>query len=201
MNPCDHNRGFSAFIPATKEVEKMSSIWRVLFFVYNLVVLVLAGAALASAAGRPEPMKYIIIALSTPGNRLVLGIVAVLFIVVTVMVLFYLLKGERQPRSIVVEHDLTGEISITVPAIKAIIMKAVKPVEGLREIRPVVNNSPQGLVIYLHTAVNPSVSVPDMGREIQALVKKSLQEIGGLQVAEVRVLADDLSQSHKPTGR
>lgn len=179
----------------------MSVIWRVLFFVYNLFVLFLAGAALASAAGRPEPLKYIITALATPGNRLALGVVAIIFMVFTLMVLYYLLKGERQPRSIVVEQDLTGEISITVPAIKAIIMKAVKPVEGLREIRPVVNSSTQGLVIYLHTAVNPSVSVPNMGREIQALVKKSLQEIGGLQVAEVRVLADDLSQSQKPAGR
>jgi len=70
-------------------------------------------------------------------------------------------------------------------------MRAIKPIEGVRDIKPHVSQSVEGLVIKLHMAINPELSVPDLSQQIQSAVKQYLQDIGGLQVAEVRLLVDD----------
>lgn len=168
---------------------------RFLFFIYNLVFIVLAGAAIGAALGWDKPQGYITLALSTPQNRISVGLVAVVFLVIAVIMLTTSLKFESQPRSVVVRSALTGDVSITVSAIKAIIMKAVRKVEGIREIEPSISNSPEGIKVYLHVAINPEYSVPEMTKDIQAIVKQYLEEIGGLDVAEIKILVDDFNEN------
>jgi len=111
------------------------------------------------------------------------------------------LKYENKPDSIIVDSSLAGQVSITVPAIKVIIMKAVKKVDGVKEIKPAVSTSNDGLVVYLHTAINPDYNVPEMSKSLQQIVKEYLENIGGLQVSQVKVLVDDFSNSNKAVNR
>lgn len=168
---------------------------RFLFFIYNLIFIVLAGAAIGVALGWDKPLGYITLALSTPQNRISVGLVAVVILVIAIIMLATSLKFESQPRSVVVRSALTGDVSITVSAIKAIIMKAVRKVEGIREIEPSISNSPEGIKVYLHVAINPEYSVPEMTKSIQAIVKQYLEEIGGLDVAEIKILVDDFNEN------
>jgi len=89
-------------------------------------------------------------------------------------------------------------VSITVAAIKTIISRAVKKVDGVKETRSSVAQGPDGVIIYLHMMINPEISVPEMSKNVQAAVKEQLESIGGLQVSEVRVLVDDFSHANKP---
>jgi|GEM_PF-263432 len=168
---------------------------RLLFFVYNLVFIILAGAAVGAALGWDEPLAYINLALSTPQNRISVGLVAVVVLVIAIVMLVTGLKFESRPKAIVVQIALAGDVSITISAIKAIIMKAVRKVEGIREIEPSISNSPEGIMVYLHVAINPEYSVPEMTKSIQTIVKQYLEDIGGLSVAEVRILVDEFSES------
>ncbi|MDD3268452.1 MAG: alkaline shock response membrane anchor protein AmaP [Syntrophomonadaceae bacterium] len=178
----------------------MEKTWRLVLFIYNLLLASLAGVAVAAAAGRPEPLYYIELALSTPQNRVVLGTVAILIIAVALFLLFSGLKRASKPdETILVKSELNGQVSITVPAIKLIIMRAVKKVEGVRDIRPAVSNAQDGLVVYLHMMINPEHNVPEMSRKLQEVVKQYLEEIGGLQVSEVKVLVDDFNVAQKST--
>lgn len=177
----------------------MSGIWRFVLFLYNLFLLLLAGTAVVAAMGKPEPLNYITLALSTSQNRIIVGIAAIFIIVLTVFVLISLFNRKPKNNSIIVENSLAGQVSITVAAVKVIIMKAVKKVEGVKDIKPVVSDGPEGLIIYLHMMINPEYSVPEMSKNIQDSVKEYLQNIGGLQVAEIRVLVDDFSTNTKST--
>ena len=78
-------------------------------------------------------------------------------------------------------------------------MKAVKRVEGVKEIRSAVKDSPEGLIITMHMMINPEHSVPEMSKNVQTAIKESLETIGGLTVAEVRVLVDDFAVAPKST--
>jgi len=173
---------------------------RLLFFVYNLIFIFLAGAAVGAALGWDEPVAYIKLALSTPQNRISVGLVAVVILVIAIMMLGTSLKFESQPKSIVVRTALAGDVSITISAIKAIIMKAVRKVEGIREIEPSISNGPEGIMVYLHAAINPEYSVPEMTKDIQNIVKQYLEDIGGLTVAEVKILVDDFTESTRVSG-
>jgi len=175
----------------------MNIVQRCLFFIYNLLLVIVSAAGAAAALGRPEPVYYINLALSTPQNRLAVGLVATVVLVVALIMLMAGFKIEAKPNTIVVDSTLAGEISITVPAIKAIIMKAVRKVEGVKETSADIKSNPEGLIVYLHMMINPDYSVPEMCKNVQAMVKQYLETTGGLRVAEVKVLVDDLSVSGK----
>ena len=178
----------------------MSIFKRLLFFIYNLIFIVIAGAAAAAALGRDEPLTFINLALSTADNRVAVGLIATVVLVIAVIMVLTSLKIESQPGSIVVVGGLNGDVSISIPAVKAIIMKAVRKVEGIKEIEPSVSNSPEGIMVYLHLMINPDYSVPEMSRSIQIVVKQYLEEIGGLSVAEVKILVDDFRDNAKRSG-
>ncbi|HWP95909.1 MAG TPA: alkaline shock response membrane anchor protein AmaP [Syntrophomonadaceae bacterium] len=178
----------------------MSAWWRVVIILYNLVLVLLAAVGIAAAMGRPEPLYYINLILSTPENRVIMGTVAVALLLVGLTALISALKSEDPAlNSIMVDSTLSGEISITVPAVNIIIMKAVKKVQGVRDIRPTVFNGTDGLLVKLHMMINPDYSVPEMCKEIQETVKQYLEETGGLKVSEVRVLVDDFAGSNRST--
>ncbi len=168
---------------------------RFLFFIYNLIFLILAGAAICAALGWNKPQAYISLALSTPQNRVSVGLVAVVILVLAIVMLANGFRFESKPKSIVVRTALAGDVSITISAVKVIIMKAVRKVEGIREIEPSITNSTEGIKVYLHTAINPEYSVPEMTKDIQAIVKQYLEEIGGLDVAEIKILVDDFNEN------
>lgn len=173
---------------------------RILFFIYNLVFIVLAGAAVALALGQDKPLTYIDLAVATPQNRIILGLVAVVILIIAVMMLVTGFKVESQPTSIVVNKALSGDVSISISAIKVIIMKAVRKVEGIREVEPTVSNGPAGVKVHLHVAINPDHPVPETTESIQNVVRKHLEEIGGLSVAEVKVLVDDFNEGSRAPG-
>lgn len=176
----------------------MSFLWRLLLVLYNLVFLFLAGAVLAGAAGRPEPLDYVQFIFSTPQNRILAGVCSLVLIVVFAYLLVKSLLPSRKPKAVVIDSNLNGQVSITIEAVKVIIMKAVRQVEGVREVRPVVNSSSKGLIVYLHMMINPEYSIPDMTEKVKNEVKRYLEELGGLKVAEVKILVDDLGGVNKP---
>jgi uncharacterized alkaline shock family protein YloU len=144
-----------------------------------------------------QPLAYINAAFATSQNRMMAGVVGIILVVLAIILLGWGLKFKRSAQSLVIDSNLSGEISITVPAIKTIIMRAVKKVEGIKEIRPVVSNRPDGLQIYLHLMVNPDYSMEEMGQSIQKVVKEYVEKIGGVQVAAVKILVDDFKAERK----
>lgn len=176
----------------------MSLGWRFLLFIYNLLFLALAGAVLAGAAGQEKVLHYVELMFSTPQNRIITGVCALIFMVIVIYLLIKSLSRVPKPKAVVIDSSINGQVSITIDAIKVIIMKAVKQVEGIKEIRPVVSSSNEGLVVYLHMMINPEYSIPEMAEEIKKVVKKYLEELGGLKVAQIKILVDDFGSVNKP---
>lgn len=176
----------------------MSGLGRVVLFFYNLLILGLAVFAMYLAVGYTDPILAVQAYLSNSVNQIILGAAAAVVIALTILVMVSLLKGESKPTSIVVNKSLNGQVSITVAAIKTIITKAVRRIDGVKETRSSVTHGPDGVTIYLHMMINPDISVPEMSQNVQAAVKEQLETIGGLQVAEVRVLVDDFGNANKP---
>lgn len=177
----------------------MSTLLKIVLFVYNLLLLIMAAAILGLAMGRPEPLNYINMALATTEGRMISAAAAILVIALTIFVLISLLQKRPKQTSINISSSLNGQVSITIDAIKVIIMKAVKRVEGVKEILSAVKDSPEGLIITMHMMINPEHSVPEMSKNVQTAIKESLETIGGLTVAEVRVLVDDFAVAPKST--
>ncbi len=170
----------------------MSAFWKSILAVYNLMLIALAVMIVALALGNTEPLQWINEALRTSQNRLISGSVGVLLAAVGVGLMIQLFKTGRDSE-VMVQDSVAGQVVLTVPAIKQIVMKAVRSVEGVREAKPEVENGKNGVVVALTIMVNPDYKIPEMTAAIQDKVRTLLEEVGGLQVAEVRVKVDDFA--------
>lgn len=174
----------------------MSIIWRFVLVLYNLFVLFVAGLLTAASVGRLEPLLWLDIALSTQQNRIITGLLGVALIVLALIGLFYSLKPSST-RSVTVGDGFLGEVYMSIPAIKVIIFKAVKEVDGVKDIRPTIIPSREGLLVKIHMMVNPDRSVPELTKAVQEKVQEYLEKIGGLEVAQIQVLVDDFNAGNR----
>ncbi|HRW12385.1 MAG TPA: alkaline shock response membrane anchor protein AmaP [Syntrophomonas sp.] len=169
----------------------MPIIWRVLLSIYNLLLLVVAGIFVAASVSAFDPLPYLQTALNEQ-NRLLTGLVALLLLLLALVLLIQTWKTvEKQDDGIIVQEGLLGQICMTVPAIELLIMKSVRQIEGIKDIRPEIKKDKTGLTVKLHMMINPALNVPEVTAATQKIVKEQLEQVGGLQVNEVKVRVDD----------
>ncbi len=171
----------------------MSVIWRLLLTIYNILLFIIAAAAVAVSIGATEPLRYINTMASSPENLIITGSVGIVLCILALVLLFLGLQTNSHGDNVLVEKGLLGEVSMSISAIKLIIMKAVRQVDGVKETRSIVKKTPAGLAITLHMMINPELNVPELTSATQQKVKEYLENIGGLQIAEIKVLVDDLN--------
>ncbi len=169
----------------------VTPIWRLVIFLYSLVLLAVSGAALVAAMGMKNILiRYIDLAYATPQNRMIAGVIAIIIAVIAVSTLLSSLKRSKGTKNLIVVKGLMGDIVMSIPAIKVIISKAVKKIEGVKDVESTVKYKTSGLFVTLHTVINPEMSVPELSQDLQNVVKEDLEVIGGLQVAEIKVFID-----------
>jgi len=171
----------------------MPLMGRLVLFIYNLLMLAITGAIIAVSVGWSYPLAYLNAAASTPETRVIMGTVGIILAIIALIILMWGLKTSPSIDSIVVEKGVAGEVSISIAAAQAIIMRAVRQVEGVKELRPTVMTTPAGVTVKLHTMLNPDHNVPETCQALQNVVRENLEKTGGLQVAEIKVLVDDFN--------
>ncbi len=170
----------------------VSAFWKSILVLYNLVLIGLSVIIVGLALGNNEPLVWINELVRTSQNRLISGTVGAFLVIVGLALMIQLFRT-RQEIEVVVQESTAGKVIITVPAIKQIVLKAVKLVEGVREVKPEVTNGKNGVVVSLTLMVNPDYKIPEMTSSIQEKVGALLEEVGGLRVAEVRIKVDDFA--------
>jgi uncharacterized alkaline shock family protein YloU len=175
----------------------MPVIGRVVIAIYSLLMLAIAAVSVAVALGWKVPWFYLDMAVSTSSNRLILGLVGFILAVAAIITLIWVLRVQTRQQTVLVEKGPAGEVTISIAATKAIIMKALKQVEGVKDLKPTVGQSPAGLLIHLHIMINPDYCVPETAQLLQTAVKENLEKIGGLQVAEIKILVDEFNPVSK----
>ncbi len=171
----------------------MPVIWRLVLTVYNILLLVIAAAAVAISVGVTEPLQYINMIAASPNNLIITGTVGIVLVILALILLYMGWQIKPGQDNVLVEKGLMGEVSMSIDAIKLIIMKAVRQVNGVKETRSMVKKAPHGLIITLHMMINPELNVPELTSATQQKVKEYLENIGGLQIAEIKVLVDDFN--------
>jgi len=171
----------------------MPLMGRLVIFIYNLLILAIAGAVIAISVGWSYPLTYLNAIILTPANNLIMGAIGIAVAIIAFIMLVWGLKTSPGISAIVVENGVAGEVSISIDAAKAIIMRAVRQVEGVKELRPTVISTPTGITVKLHTMFNPDHNVPETAQLLQCVVRENLEKTGGLQVAEIKVLVDEFN--------
>jgi len=117
-----------------------------------------------------------------------------IFAVGLLIIVLFSSDGKVKEVASIVNFNEIGEYRISFTAIESIIYAAVQKVKGIRETKTNINTTEQGLVIYLRIKPIPDLPLPALVRELQENVKNYVQEISGSNVAEVKVLIENISQ-------
>ncbi|MGI5822349.1 MAG: alkaline shock response membrane anchor protein AmaP [Dethiobacteria bacterium] len=118
-----------------------------------------------------------------------------LLLIVGVILLIFSAQGrEKEKNGNIVNFSEVGEIRISFRAIENMVLTASRKIKGIREVNTRINFTEQGLVIYLRIRIIPDLPVPALVSELQEKVRRYVQEISGANVAEVKVLVENIAQ-------
>jgi uncharacterized alkaline shock family protein YloU len=154
-------------------------------------MILVAGIFLAASFSVIDLQPYLEMAFNDQ-NRLLTAVIALLIIFLAFILLIISWKTfDLEDDGIVVQEALLGQVSMTVAAVELLIMKAVRQIDGIKDIRPRIKKDKTGLSVVLDMMINPELNVPEVTAATQKIVKEQLENIGGLQVNAVKVRVDD----------
>lgn len=127
-----------------------------------------------------------------------IGIVAVILIILALRTLWV---GVNVPKSgekhALVRSGEKGEVFMSFEAISNCILKASYQIRGVKEVKPKIKTSQEGILIQLNVSVLPETNIPQITNDLQEKITQHLQDFAGIRTAEVKVVIEDVKSQEK----
>lgn len=170
---------------------------RGLLTVYTVVIFVLSVLAILVFSGWWAQSVNILIDIPhTPMGSPVLWTIVGVLLLASLRLLYVSLRGSNEQRAVVHEYTL-GQVRITIPAMEGLVKKVTYQIDGVREVKPRIITTKDGVNITIRVAVAPDINIPDISKQIQHKVKDYLLEITGISVQNVKVLVENISTNRQ----
>lgn len=128
------------------------------------------------------------------------ALIGAVFLLVSVRLLLAGLRSKRGKDTIVHQNDL-GDVHITIDAIENLIEKTARHTRGVRAVKISVGRKGQRLEVVVKATVSPESNVPSVSKEIQQRVHDHIKNTVGIDLAEVRILVENISNDFKTKQR
>lgn len=111
----------------------------------------------------------------------------VLALVGLLVLILELLPGRREPPRFLVRHDARGQVSVARSSVRDLVQYEAATLPEVMETRQDVKVRRDGLHVLVRSSIAPEADAPQVGQQLQAKLRDSLQRHIGLPVAEVQV--------------
>lgn len=134
--------------------------------------------------------------------RIIVGCIAVGFILVSI-VLENLIYGKRRMERNIVFENPSGPVSVSLVAIEDLIKRLIVQVPEVKEIRPYVIAVKKGLDIDVKLTLRHEANIPELTARFQELVRQRVEEALGLDgkinvgVHVTKISLDDIKGRNK----
>jgi len=169
---------------------------RLLVVIFTLLIGTISLVTLFMALGWTTPLDYLNHVFNSINNRWIIGITSGLVLVAALNLIFAGLLKNPVTLTKITQND-HGEISITIPAVEALVKKAAFQIRGVKEVKPLIKCTPQGIAVFIKTSMQPGTVIPEAAQELQTTVKSFLEQTAGILVVEVKVLITHVFQETK----
>jgi len=170
----------------------MGIVDRIVLGLYSLSLSVISLAFFLVALGWTSPLALIISSFRNPQGRLAVGTLSLVFFVVSVRFLYYGFRKAHQGQAVVHESPL-GEVRISLGAVENLVSRVARQIQGVRDVRSSVTNTPGGILVTVRSWVSPDVSIPSVSSEMQKSIKNYVANVVGTGVSEIRVLVENIT--------
>ena len=148
------------------------------------------------ALGWTSPLLYASNYLITSINNWILGITGTIIFAVTLTILISSFRSIPDKMTAIHETAL-GKVHITIPALEHLVIKAAKSVQGIREVKPFLRGTAEGLDVELRIQVSPDINIPHVTESLQKNVKEYVLKTAGLSISEIKVFVNKISYDIK----
>lgn len=170
---------------------------RFILTIYSLSLIVISAVAICVFAKLID-YRFVESAVKTiyasDGWNIPYLIVALIFFLISIRFFLSAFIRRRSPedKAIYQRNDL-GHVSISLETIRAIAERAARKVRGVRGLKTEVRSNEQGNLIKLKVSVDGETPLPEMTQKLQYDVKELVENVAGIDVAEVSVIVTEVA--------
>jgi uncharacterized alkaline shock family protein YloU len=166
-------------------------------YFFALIALALAIGLIILAVWTEIALQYLENVLTNTDALLGVGIAGVILLLLAGRTLWAGLRTSETFQHTLIKNGEMGEIHISLEAINNLIIKSAQAVRGVKEVKPRIKSLPEGVAVLLVVVINPDLDIPKVTTELQDNVAQYLQEYGGIEVLEVKVLVENVKSQTK----
>ncbi len=170
---------------------------RFLLVIYTLSVIAASLVLGLATAGWTAPIEMLQLSLTRYNDRMIIGTVVAVFMIVSIRFLLHALSSEGRPNQAVVHETSIGQVKISEEAVANIVTRVVNQVRGVREVSPRVVFSPDGINILVRVSLLPETHIPQTTDEIQNKLANYMSEVAGINIKAVKILVESISSELK----
>ena len=161
-----------------------------IIFMFCTLVLALYSFGFASVEFLPEMLKSTYL-------RWEIGVLLVFAFIIGAIVIYPIFKLDNHSQTTSISQSELGEVNITLGALDNLIKKVASRQKGVEDIKTSLNNSEEGLEIFLTGRVKPGIVIPELADELQKVIKSYLEDTTGVTVSKVKVLVEEISKKEQ----
>lgn len=170
----------------------MGLVDRVILTIYTFALAFISLLSVLLALGWDEPERVLRIAMVTQGGRVAVGLVGLVFFAVSVRLLYFAFNRPNRNRAVVHEAQL-GEVRISLEAVENLVSRVARGIKGIRDVRPFVRMSPEGLEVRLRVWVSPDVGIPELTQHLQEEIVRYVRNVVGVGVMGVETFVENIT--------
>jgi uncharacterized alkaline shock family protein YloU len=177
----------------------MGIIDRIILSIYTFLLAFLSIAVILLSL-RLIPLELAGTSLAYIYDRWEASLVGAVFFLVSIRLLLAGIRS-RKVKDTIVHHNDLGDVHISLAAVENLIEKVVRHIRGVRGIKVKVTLANQGLTVLLKAVVSPESHVPTVASEIQNRVHEYIKNTVGIDLADVQVTVENISNDFKAKQR
>lgn len=128
------------------------------------------------------------------------ALIGAVFFLVSIRLLLAGLRTQRG-RDAIVHHSDFGDVYITIDAVENLVEKTARHVRGVRNVKIKVECRDNQLHVRVKAVISPDCNVPEVSKEIQKRVHDHIKNTVGLELADVKILVENISNDFKAKQR
>lgn len=174
----------------------MGRLDRLILALCALFLVLLSGVTAAVALGWGRPLEVIEFMLADGQRRIILAAGAVGLGILAGRYL-YIALGRPAPRRALVHSSETGDVTVSLSAIRNLVGRVGRTVAGVRDIDTAVTVDGDRLSLSTTIRVSPDVNIPDTAQKLQRQIERFVADVVGVEVSDVKVLVRDIGDRRR----
>jgi uncharacterized alkaline shock family protein YloU len=180
----------------------MSIFDRIILTIYTIMLALLSlGVIVISLPLRLVPLELIGTSISSIYGHWEASLVGVVFFLISIRLLLAGIRSRRKENNTIVHHNELGDVHISITAIENLVEKVARHIRGVRDVKVSAKHTTNGLKINLKATVSPDTNIPTITAEMQEKVFDNVKNIVGVELADMLVIVENISNDFKPKHR